>query len=100
MALRIAALFGCPLRELWQRVTPDEFALWVAFYKDEPWGYRADNYHAGLISSTIANHSGQSEAVPPSFFMDNENTPAPIPVAEATEDEDAEIARMMRVLER
>ncbi len=93
MAMRLSALFGCPLGELFRKMSPQEFALWVAFYKLEPWGYNADNYHAALVAATVANHSGlHTEPFAPRAFMDSAGEEKP---HSRVEDE---IARTMEIL--
>ena len=48
-----------------------ELSEWIAFYELEPFGPRRDNYHAGMISSVLANiHRAKgAKAISPSDFM-------------------------------
>jgi hypothetical protein len=42
----------------------------------EPWGYNADNYHAALVSSTVAKFSGNAKD-PKKMTSDLFMTPTP-----------------------
>lgn len=55
----MAVQAGCSISEMGQRIPAHEWPYFLAFYDMEPWGYEADNYHAAMISSTVANMSGQ-----------------------------------------
>ncbi len=47
-----------------------ELTQWQAFYAVDPWGSWRDNYHAGLIATTVANYSGHAKkAVTVQSFM-------------------------------
>lgn len=52
---RLAALFGCTVRELKKRVSSKELIEWMAFYNLDPWGgYRLD-INSAQICTTMAN---------------------------------------------
>jgi hypothetical protein len=61
---RLAIQAGCSIAEMGQRIPSSEWPYFAAFYEMEPWGYEADNYHASMISSTVANMAGRSLKTP------------------------------------
>jgi len=59
MWFRLAALWGCPLREAKARITEAEFTQWIAFYSLEPWGCEAEDERAGKIAAMVHNSAGR-----------------------------------------
>jgi hypothetical protein len=56
------------LQELGERMSPEEFAMWVAFYRLHDPEANA-NWRAGMIASVIANtHSRRGGYVPQDFM--------------------------------
>ena len=63
-------MLGCTLRELGSRLPAEEFFLWWAYYLIEPWGFHANDWHAGVVASSVANFSGHiKRPVQPQQFM-------------------------------
>lgn len=56
----MAVQAGCSISEMGQRIPSSEWPYFLAFFELEPWGFQANDYHAALISSTIANSSGKT----------------------------------------
>lgn len=54
-----------------------QIAEWRAYFREEPWGYRADWQRAGLLASTVANFSQASKRHDwkPSEFMPDTRKP-------------------------
>lgn len=50
--------------ELGRRMTAREFARWMDFYKEEPFGPVRDNLHAGLVASMLYNANRRKGARP------------------------------------
>jgi hypothetical protein len=69
----------------------DEFALWAAFYRANPWGEARADLRAAIIASTVANYAGKTRkpeaglAAPADFIPDfgaaREPEPEPDPLA-------------------
>lgn len=76
MWFRLAALWGCTVREAQKRCSSREFAEWMAYYRLEPWGeWRAD-YRNGLALSTYLNTKlPKGKRVKPDDFMPNFGPP-------------------------
>lgn len=51
---------GCSISDMANRIPSSEWHYFVAFYEMEPWGYEANDYHAALVASTVANMAGRS----------------------------------------
>lgn len=60
--MAIAALLGCTVQEMGQRMTAEELGEWEALYAAEPWGPARDNLHAGIIASAVTNMAGRQLA--------------------------------------
>lgn len=58
MWFRLAALWGCPVREAKARISYAEFTQWIAFYTLEPWGCEVEDHRAGTIAATVHNMAG------------------------------------------
>ena len=67
MWLRLAALFGCTVKEAQARCDFQEFQSWKAFYEIEPWGWRNGWMQAGQICSAI--HATKGNPVEPESFF-------------------------------
>ena len=52
---RLALEFGCPVRELLERVSSPELSLWMAFYANDPWGEKRADLRSAIVASTVAN---------------------------------------------
>lgn len=67
---RLAALWGCTVREAQQRCSPSEFLEWKGYYLLEPWGeWRAD-LRSGIVACVVANaHARKGNSYRPSDFM-------------------------------
>lgn len=58
LLFRLALAFGCPVAELRQRLTMDEWNYWRAFWTLDPWGeQREDERAAYVIAAALAPHS-------------------------------------------
>lgn len=71
MWFRLAALWGCTVREAQRRCDAREFNEWLAYYRLEPWGEERDDLRSGIVASVIANcfrGKGQ-KAFKPKDFM-------------------------------
>ena len=55
MWFRLAALWGCPVREAQARCDSREFAEWCAFYRKDPWGDQRADLRAAELSAMFAN---------------------------------------------
>lgn len=42
--------------ELLERMDAAEFGEWMAYWEDEPFGGVVDDFRAGLVAATAANH--------------------------------------------
>ncbi len=69
MWLRLASLWGCTLTEAMLRCDSKEFALWVAYYRIDPWGESRADLRAGIMASTVANVGVRDSRFKPSDFM-------------------------------
>jgi hypothetical protein len=52
---RLAALLGCTVAELDERISASELSEWREFYDKEPWGWEPDCFKSGIIAATVAN---------------------------------------------
>lgn len=57
--LSLCLQMGCTPRELGQRMTAAEFALFCAYREMRPWGGELDEFLAGSIAATVANYAGK-----------------------------------------
>jgi len=55
MWFRVAQWLHCTVDEAQKRLTSLQFAEFIAYFLEEPWGYEIDNYRAGVIAATVAN---------------------------------------------
>jgi hypothetical protein len=55
MWFRLAALWGCTVREAIARCDAEEFREWLAYYGLEPWTQDRADWRAGMVASVIAN---------------------------------------------
>lgn len=79
MVFRLALAFGCPAREVIDRVSSEEFTYWLAFYRLEPWGCDPDDWRAALVASVTANAAGGKKGGKPfktSEFIPRRGSPA------------------------
>jgi hypothetical protein len=60
--MQLAAHLGMTLGELFDRMPSDEFDLWVALYRRDPWGEQRADLRAGVIASTVANYAGKARS--------------------------------------
>lgn len=56
-ALRLAMKLGKSLKWVNEQIDPDEFLIWQAFYKLEPWGCAIDDYRAGKVLESLKGGS-------------------------------------------
>ena len=61
MWFRLAALFGCTVREAQARCNSREFAEWCAFYNLDPFGELRADYRAALMTVHIRRAFGDSK---------------------------------------
>lgn len=72
------------LAELGERMSAQEFSLWMHYHARCPIGVIRDDLHAGIVASTVANFAGkvmkEGRSVTPADFMprrpDDEPDPA------------------------
>lgn len=69
MWLRLASLWGCTLKEAMCRCDSKEFALWVAYYRIDPWGESRADLRTGIVASTVANVGTRDSRFKPSDFI-------------------------------
>lgn len=72
--MRLCLALGCTLAELGERMTSQEFGLWIAYHQIEPFGEVRADLRAGIVASTVANYAGrmrtkEAGAAQPSEFM-------------------------------
>jgi hypothetical protein len=60
--MSLAMRLGRTLHELEQSMTAEEFGLWQALYRQDPWGETRADLRAGIVASTIANYAGMTRA--------------------------------------
>lgn len=60
--MEIAARLGRTLHELGETMTADEFGLWAALYRTDPWGEQRADLRAGIVSATMVNMAGMTRA--------------------------------------
>lgn len=58
VAMTLALQLGCTLHELGERMTAEEFGLWMALYLVDPWGEQRADLRAAIVASTVANYAG------------------------------------------
>jgi len=70
--MQLALQFGRTLKELGESMTAEEFGLWWALWKEEPFGEWAHYFRSSLICSTLANYAGKcrKEGAQPANPMD------------------------------
>jgi hypothetical protein len=73
---RLALQFGCSIAHIDKTVPSSDLTVFQALWEMEPWGYSVDNYHAGLIASTVAKFSGNAKE-PNKMTSDLFMTPPP-----------------------
>jgi hypothetical protein len=62
---RLAMRLGGTVEELQERMSSAEFTYWLAFYEKEPWGFEMENFHAGVIASTVVNMAPRKKGASP-----------------------------------
>ena len=72
--MSLALAMGRTLQELGESMTADEFGLWLALYRVDPWGEQRADLRAGIVASTVANYAGMQRsksagAAKPTDFM-------------------------------
>ncbi len=72
--MSLALAMGRTLQELGDAMTAEEFGLWLALYRIDPWGEQRADLRAGIVASTIANYAGMTRsksagAAKPTDFM-------------------------------
>jgi hypothetical protein len=76
--MRLAGHLGMTLRELHDRMSADEFALWQEFYFREPFG--EERYQLALLTATVVNSSGfrkpDAPLITPDLFLPQLPKPA------------------------
>jgi hypothetical protein len=70
----LALQLGMTLHELGDRMTGEEFGLWCALYRTDPWGEQRADLRSGIVAAQVANYAGKmrgKHAAPakPSDFM-------------------------------
>lgn len=50
---RLAALLGCTVEEMLERLTPAQYHRWEVYWVHEPWGPWRDNLHAAIIAREV-----------------------------------------------
>ena len=58
MWFRLAALWGCTVREAQERCDSREFTEWMAYYLVEPWGHESDWLRTGRTCEVVASVFG------------------------------------------
>jgi hypothetical protein len=61
------------LGELGERMSGQEFDLWLAYHREAPLGVERADLHAGVVASTVANFAGKQikdgHSMKPADFM-------------------------------
>ncbi len=70
-AFRLAALFGCTVRELLARIDARELAEWQAYFRLEPFGEERADWRQAQTTAMLANVNLAKNAKPidPSLFI-------------------------------
>lgn len=88
--MSLALALGRTLEELSETMSAQEFGLWLAYYKRNPWGEERADLRAAITTAAIANYAGKSlkdgTSVSPAEFMpflekEDEPTDSPDPFA-------------------
>lgn len=53
--MRLSLTLGIPVRQLQALVSSDDFALYQAMYRIEPWGEERADLRNGILCATLAN---------------------------------------------
>lgn len=78
-----------------QQLTTQDLLDFRALYDLEPWGFKAADYHAALISQTVANASGRAD--PPYAISDFQWRPAVLEEEQPAAQTDEEIEQEMKL---
>src|SRR5262245_16936279 len=62
LAMALALRLGCTLEQLGQRMSAQEFSLWLALYEQSPWDDSRLDLGFGVIAATVANYAGKMRA--------------------------------------
>jgi hypothetical protein len=68
MWLRLAALFGMPVRTCQQTLSSAEFAEWYAYFQVEPFGADGDDRRMARMAAILANANRNTETHPQPFL--------------------------------
>lgn len=77
----LAGHLGMTLGELGERMSSEEFDLWMAYHAQFPIGEMRADFHAGVVAATIANMAGKrlpdGRSAAPTEFMPDPNRKPP-----------------------
>lgn len=93
--MRLSLQLGCPPALLEQQLTTQDLQDFLALYQLEPWGFKAADYHASLISQTVANYAGRAD--PPCAISEFQYRPTVLEVEEPPAETDEEIEQEIRL---
>lgn len=79
MWLRLAAMWGCTLKEAAAKCDAAEFALWSALYEIDPWGEERADLRSAQITAKMHNafFSNKREISEFMFFQPDKPKPTP-----------------------
>ena len=68
--MQLALDMGATLSELNERMTSQEFTLWIAHHNNQPRGVERDNYHHAMMLAMYANaHAAKGKTFEVQDFM-------------------------------
>lgn len=78
--MRLALHMGCTLGELCERMSGEEFGMFLALHRRDPWGDERADYHAAIVAASVANHAGKTRTQPASIadFLPFREEPKPV----------------------
>ena len=69
MWFRLAALWGCTVREAQARCNAHEFSEWCAFYEIDPFGELRSDYRSALMTANIRRALGDNRCKVQDFLL-------------------------------
>lgn len=60
--MTLALQLGRTLHELGETMTAEEFGLWAALYRLDPWGEQRADLRSAVVAATVANYAGMTRS--------------------------------------